>query len=426
MKHLFKKIFSFLKGRSFWKCLIFFITYTVALSVLISHIWGDVMSNVLGTIIGLSVSGVLMYLLKLLSGYIEDISKVTDDTNMLKKIYPDEKYCKTVFLNGTSCQVMYNDIQLEDGLEPDVKDDPKKSFNPPAFVEENYADLLKAHDSSYINNADTIRLDDIVVENGKNMFYTSRSTFYHHLTTNRAVDFSLDGVTIRKILEYGPEVNSLSESQMSNHIGINALVFLSDGTILIPRRKNDSTISKNMITSSIATRLQFPKPKKKEEEGEDSQEKNDKAVKPAKISQTLITKEFLFYQNVIDSLSDRLKIKEEDIRKDQIQVKFLGLGQNIYEAGKPQMYFAVKINYIDHKRFSTMPKIPPKNHEIDIDKCTYIADYKSMKFIKGDRISFNAINPKTGKRKLVKVGYEKSFACNIWHFENDQVKQTML
>ncbi len=404
MKRWLLKIVSFLSGHSFWKYVLFLAVACVALVVMTVVLAEEVINTAFGTVIGLIFSAIFMYFIKIFLGNIEDMSKVTEDTQKLKEIYTDENYCKTVELNGSTCEIMYNDVLVNDDLEFAVDDHPEKQYELPSFIENNYMQLIEAHGRSTIENSQTARLDDIVYENGVHTFCLSRSNFFNHLVTNRAVDFELtDGITIRDVFECGPQIPSLKDSKLSNHIGINALVFLRDDTILIPRRKNDATISKNMITSSIATRLTFPS-----------------------LPSEKISREYLFHDNVIKSLTGRLKIPAEEVAKLDVDVQFLGVGQNIYEGGKPQMYFAVKIRNLDSAGYYKWQEACAQEGKIDVDKCTYLVDYASMKFVKDDAISFDYWDVKTDKKKNITLGFEKSFACNIWHFENWKYKSRML
>ena len=49
------------------------------------------------------------------------------------------------------------------------------------------------------------------------------------------------GMTLRSIYEYSSLLVPLENSKMANVLGINALVFLSDGTLLMPLRGNGAT-----------------------------------------------------------------------------------------------------------------------------------------------------------------------------------------
>ncbi len=395
MKRLLIKIYSFLTGTNFWKYVLFFAAYAIAFAVLMSVLADDVLTTILGTIIGLISSGMFVYLVKIFFSSLEDYAKVSRDTKYLKTIYTNKEDHKRVELNGTSFEVVYHDLLTNVGQELDAVYDHDKVYEAPGFVENNYIQLLQAHGRSAKINCDTIRLDDIREEDGKQVFYMSRSNFYNHLATNRAVDFELaDGITVRSVFEYGPQVTPLKESKLSNHLGVNGLVFLSDGTILLPRRKGNSTISKNMITSSIAVRLCHPK------------------------NGAPVDKHHVFHGTIEENLTARLKISPEDVATLEKEIHFIGIGQNIYEGGKPQMYYVVFIKNLDKRGYLEMKA---RSHEgagrIDVDKLIYLADYSTLKFSSHERMHVEHFDPKKGKNKSVEVGFERSFACNLWHYE---------
>ena len=200
-------------------------------------------------------------------------------------------------------------------------------------------------------------------------------------------------VSLRDMYEYGPKLSTYEQSKMSNHVGINGLVFLSDGNILVPHRRGDSTISKNKVTSSIAVKLNFPKG-----------------------GGSVITKEHLLYGNIIDNLSSRTRIPAKYLNADNVEVYFLGFGQSVYEGGKPQFYYAVKLLDIDTKTYQSISAIDDDYSNIDVDKCIYVADYSSYRFDKKKHLRFDAIMP-NGKRKKLVLGYEMSYLANLWHYE---------
>lgn len=414
MKKKLLKIIQFFQKDSI---LVFFVKFAllVALIGVLMLLAKDVWSEVLMTAFGVLLSSVALYFLKLILGRFEDMLKINFDTNALLKTYKKETtdsenaYEKNITLaKKTSQKFAYDDVLIvkDPSVLYKVEDHPTKMFKPDAFVTENYDRIFAAHSGSAIANFDTVRMDDFDPET--NTFYLSRSTYFNHLVTNRAVDFEIfEGISLRNVYEFGPRLNPLSETKMSNHIGINALVFLSDGRLLIPQRKADSTISKNKITSSIAVMLTFPK-----------EYENDP-------KNAVISAKYLLCDNIIKNLSARVKLLEKDIDKENTEVRFLGFGRNIYEGGKPQMYFAVKLNNIDTKKYFEArkeyfdeQKRSGKKEVLDVDKHMFAVDWKSMAF-KKDGISFTSYTAHGEKERAHKLvaGYEMSYLCNLWHYQ---------
>ncbi len=392
MKKLFRKFFLFFKKEHLLKYVVEIAFFTLLIGVFLFLARNDFISNVMGTIIGFVFSTVLLYIFRVVSASLEDILKVNKDTEALLKIYTDPAYRKRLTLNGTWVEFAYAHRLVDRDYTYEVVDDPQKMFQPDDFIMGCYRELFSAHSNSVKVNSTTVRLDDLVQEGDKVTFHLSRSTVFNHLITNRAIDFLLfDSVSLRDVYEYGPRMSTIKDSKMSNHVGINALVFLRDGNLLVPRRNRSSTISKNQITSSIAVKLALP------ESGEG------------------ITADYLLRGNILDNLTERVHIAPEDLRGRDIAIRFLGMGQNIYEGGKPQFYFAVELRDMDTAEYHRLSAKNESVSKLDVDKCIYTVDYNTYRFRK-DSITFWAVLP-NGHRRRMTVKYEMSYLCNLWHYE---------
>ena len=239
MKKQIIKLYYFFKSEKVAKYTVEISIY-VAITIAISFIMpGDLFSTTISTMIGFVLSSFLIRIIKLLFGFLEDKIKVSGDTKELLSIYhADKSYKKTVILNGTQRDFIYHEVYMNKGeYELDVIDDENKYFELDDLIVNCFLDLYSIHGRSTKNNEDTIRLDSVRLCNGKMTFFTSRSNFFNHLVTNRAIDYKLiDNLRLRDIYEYGPYLKSLENSKFSNHIGINALVFLKGNILLIPKR----------------------------------------------------------------------------------------------------------------------------------------------------------------------------------------------
>ena len=376
--------------------------FSVSLCLLFVFLFGmftsDTIANLLSIFFGFIISHLTLGVFKVVSIKFEDAIKVSDNTDKLLKIYTDPKIRKVVKLNNSETTVLYNDLIVNKGYKIKVKDNPDKVFQPDDFVMDNFHDLMKAHQYSTIRNMLTVRLDGCEKTGDKE--YTlniSRSTYFNHLVTNRAADYKLEsGISLRDYFEYGTNISPLEESVMSNHIGIIANVYLKDGELLLPRRKGTSTISKNKITSSIATRLDVPK------------------------NNTAITHDYLMKECIMDGLVSRTNIDPEFLKEKDVEIEFLGCGQDIYEVGKPHLYYRVVLKNMDRQEYLNHIVHKKNKQEIDQDKFIYVAKKDTMKFVK-EFIEFYYYKAKLSKGKYkekvkkVKCNYEKAFACNIWH-----------
>ena len=424
MKKLIARIVEFFRREQRFRNIFTAIIFTAIFFTLLYLTLAEVVSNVYGTLVGFAISTMALYSVKVLRGWLEDLLKINYNTEELLDMYNgDRNYRKTVAGKDSSVDVAYAPLFINyDKLTYEdfqVDDDPQKDFQLPDFASGHFETLFAAHANSVKNNHHTVRLDKYDPVERK--FYLSRSTYFNHLVTNRAVDFLIfDDVSLRSVYEQGPVLNPLEENQFSNHVGINALVFLKNGEILIPRRKRNATISKNKVTSSVAIKLEFPERK----------DKND-YYDPKSLK---IDAKHLLYQNIIEQLPGRIKVLDEDIGDPEIT--FLGFGQNIYEGGKPQFYFSIRLNemsskdYFDKtekykqakkdeekaKRLEYKKKNKkPKKKKIDQDRCMYVADYDTFSY-HNNKMQFTA-HTKNGREFTVNTGYEMSYLCNIWNYE---------
>ena len=415
----------------------------------------SILDDVISFFLGFFISNLVVGLIQMMFRSVEDNAKVTDDTQKLVKLYKDDEVEKKVEVNKTIATVAYKPLYFNDGSPLAVEDDATKNFKPDDFIFDNYQLLLSAHRMSKKENFTTVRLDDFEILQGQAKFSLSRSNYYYHLVTNRAVDYHIDDdLSLRTYYDFGPSMCSLAESDMSNHIGINALVYLKGGELLLPRRSGNSTIAKNLVTSSIAVMLLIPPDNK-------------------------VTAEYLFKDCILQGLVSRTKMKPEWIKESEIDVEFLGFGQNPYEGGKPQFYYSVKMKNIGRKEYieelcrqkeaekkkKKDKKKSAKEYEIDYSKCDndfltdkpedtktstvyiqnaavdtnkdtsklinkkdidadkyiYVVDTSNMKFNKNEYLVIPNYHGclKNGKyiekKRKATVGYEKSFLANMWH-----------
>ena len=408
MKRIIIRLFYFFKSKSYAKYIavtIILAAIFVALAFLLQQFFqSNIFEIIIGTAFGFAVSNIAIYLVGSFSRLFEDRLKVNNSTEDMLKIYRDSKYQKIVNFKNRSAVICYNPllVNVNNDMKIKIKDDPKKNFEVSDFVGENFNTLFNLHASSSIENTETVRLDQIEkVGDKKYIFHLSRSNFYNHLVTNRAVDYEIEHkLSLRTLYEFGPGLKPLEESVFSNHIGINALVFLEDGYVLLPQRKRDSTISKNNVTASIAIALFAPKDNR------------------------LVDEDYLFHNSIINGLQKRLSLDVNKIKLDNIEYKFLGIGQNVYEGGKPQMYFKVMIRGVNLNNYqSYLYNYSTLDTKIDNDKVIHVCKYEDIE-ISSDALSIYINSYDFNKKKFYKkkVDAERSLLCNFWHLEQDMKK----
>ena len=133
-----------------------------------------------------------------------------------------------------------------------------------------------------------------------------------------------------------------------------------------------------------------------------------------------ITSEYLMKDCIIDGLISRINIDPAFLDPNQIDIEFLGCGQDLYEVGKPHLYYKVVLKNINRQDYLFHLINKKQNEEIDEDKFIYVAQKESLKFVDDYiELEYYKAKIKNGKYKeklkKVKCSYEKAFACNIWH-----------
>jgi hypothetical protein len=377
----------------------------VIIFIIVLLIWGmNVVSSILSVIIGIIITSMLLNVLNAILLYIEDEKKVTYDYKILENFY------ETIYLHTLSFKTLltsdeeikfFYDVCYEHYLYDEIKiiinDEPNKHFQLNSLIENNFFELFKAHTGSYYRNILTVRLDSYRLdkENKELILSTSRSDFFKHLVTNRAVDYKLHKLlTLREIFEPGPNLTILEKAAFSNHIGIISFLFLKNDYLIITHRANNATISKNKITSSIATRLIL----------------KDYSAK--------LDTEALFINDIHNYLVNNLYLHEHNSIVKESRITFLGFGRDIYEGGKPHFYFTTHIDLSKEEYWDILKKNQPKsqNKKIDQIKKIYISNYRTF-CSNGKKIGFE-IYIKGKKDKKIFAEPEKSMLCNLWHYEN--------
>lgn len=201
--------------------------------------------------------------------------------------------------------------------------DSKEMSELPSFIREHATELLKAHGGSSIRNTVTVRLQDVESDGKRLTLKTQRSQYFYMLVTNRCMDYKLDGnITIRDIYEFKDKVSPLPESRLGNQLGINGLVFTTDGYVLIEKRGKRKTTWKDKFAQPISLALK---------------EKAFSSCKTPGASGTAAA----LQEIILDTLSKNYGIEARCLKPFSVENNFLGLARDLIEGGKPNMYFYV-------------------------------------------------------------------------------------
>lgn len=400
----------------------------------------EIFVNLIATVVGVILAYFMYRFIFLVSHRDEDKNKVSYKNSDMWRQYGTE-YRQQFELNGTVFTV-YCEKLLHTGefKKLFVEDDPDNYFSLDSFIKSQFFTLNEAHTMSTTANSVTVRLIDVIHQPGDDaaVIKTARSTYLSHLLTNRALDYELkSGVTIRSLFENTNHLVPLSRSRLSNHLGVNALVFINDKEgnkyLLLPERGNNATVAKHKVTASIATRLEM-----------------DKEHFPNTYIDKL-TSEYVEKGCIKFAISKAIRVTNPPIDS----IKFLGLSRDIYEGGKPTLFYTVNLNmtpeeyfeakktYENNKKIEDQNNKPPHGHlpleeeKIDEVETIHVVKWSTLKLKGGpthkekEPKSYNpaydkaelectcVTNDKTlGKKGIYTIhkGFEQNLIANFWFY----------
>ena len=345
----------------------------------------DIYINLIASLLAFCFAAIIFYLISLVYRRHEDELKVSYKNSQMLKIYKNKyedkkrksfhRYRKAFPLpsltkNAPQCIVYCDDLFFHKKQgDFSINDYSDRYFEVNTFIEAHAVQLLGAHSGSNTTNEFTPRLAIFVKaspENGNiNTLTITRSTYVNHLLTNRAMDYKLGpDVSLRRLYESIDVLTELPLSKMSNHIGINALVFLTgkqgEKYLIVPRRGKNATVVKNGITASIATRLKVDK------------EYVDAAAKKE-------LEQYIEEGCIKQSFERALLLTKEGLEKvkEAATIHFLGLARDPYEGGKPTLFYYVDLN-LDINTFKTLVNKDYKAEDID--------EIKELMLVEWDKI----------------------------------------
>ncbi len=369
------------------------IIYTV-LIVIAFIIYDDSIGEIISVVIGFIIAKLGERILEIIMWKMEDANKISQT----KFSYEEATHTIDMNIGDKELKLWYCPSVNNSNAKYEIVDRCENTYALDPLIIANYTDIMEAHKYSYIENVNMIRLDDVVTDENEDKvtLYTSRTKFYNDLVTNRAMDYAFrNDITVRKLFENNRTISSYKDSKMSNHIGINAMVFYGD-ELVFPLRGGSATISKGKVTSSIAIGLSENLVRTM------NQTKGEVIVKPKDVEEKVI----------IEKLAKAFKTSMEHIERLKktraIKIYFLGFGQLIYSGGKPQFYYAVAVD-------KDAIGLPNAESFMDKDRVDYNKNYiMASKFtLKKDDTNILVLHRK-GRRKI-SVKAERSFFANYWH-----------
>ena len=285
----------------------------------------NVISNYVVVILGVAV----FFIERHLENLVEDEGKLSEDYDELAEKYDEENLIERAkdaqhepiyypVVNVGNCNIhIYGDnrpLQLDQIKIYDSLD----MYELPRIIENNFLEIMSAHDTSVVYNNKNIRVTKMEVEKNVLTLNTERTMYFYSLVTNRAPDFEWGKMTVRDLYERGPKLQTLESSNLSNHLGYNGFVESSDGYIVFVNRSAVVSIGKRTYGDSIGASL-----KTKYALDEDGNFDAKGLVNA-----------------ILEEIEDELKIQPEYL--DQINI--IAAYRDAVECGKPQLLFYAKAN----------------------------------------------------------------------------------
>lgn len=287
-----------------------------------------------------------------------------------------------------------------------IVDSPEKYFEADWFIKEHYLELLQLHRNNYILNQDCLRLDNVEYNDSSNILkiWLSRVKCFDHLVTNIVMDYQIKpDITLRSFYESGETMTSLQYSKMANALGINAFVFLNDGTLLLPLRGKSASVSKNMITSSLAF-------------GCFCNESSD------------LNSNDIFENYILSNLERRLFFDASYIRNCSKTILFLGLGRDVSWGGKPHLYYSINIDcsieeYLVQLHSGIATKYDSDKKILLVYQMDLLNEDGYLRIHYYDKNSIIYKHKKVNRRRVVQA--ECSFFDNCYHYKTSTIPDSL-
>lgn len=384
--------------------------------------WLD-LSVLSSVVFALLITSISVTIEKIIVNQVEDANKLTQDYDTLSASYVDDLFTYENSIakgvnpdnlkillkteghssKGANSHAFKTQFPIANVTETYNKTlvlhDSNAKYELPPEIEENYNDIILAHEGSTNYNQLVIRVNDWVITNNSFHLFTSRSTYFNSLVTNRAMDYEWNnGITNRKLYDYGPFITPLKESKLSNHIGYNGFVESEDGYIPFMYRNKNVSMAKKTYSPGVTASLK---------------------AKYALNNKHEFTLDGL-KTGIIKEINDELKIKKEDLVWENLNQHLISFYRDMVEGGKPQFMFHIKstktkdeinVNFEEHHQQKKKRDQRFKNHFNLANKM--LEDGNKLIWIPKNELKSLAISPGLFVHNQNKYASVPSYTSNI-------------
>lgn len=328
---------------------------------------------------------------------LEDLIKLNPDFEELISQYEGSK--KDFFtIKGEESEYIFPEevLFVKDVEAPFIlklDDTPDKYYKLPDALEHHFEENILAHSESSTYNNYLIRVDLCEKKETEIKLYTSRTTFFDSLATNRAMDYTWkDGLSIRKLVTMGKIIQPLEVMPLSNHLGINVIIKTKDNYILCILRGEEASISKNKYSVSCGAAIVA----------------DDYRGTPEKFTLKKLDEKILYI------IEKEVGIKPEEYifdRKDNI----LAFYRDWVEGGKPQLLVYINVNLKRGEIEKNFEKCP-RNAVNSINKKIKFLSWEQLKVaqIKNDLIEV----PRIGNDKRMWIRTSPPISVSVWLYRD--------
>lgn len=279
--------------------------------------------------------------------------------------------------------------------------DSNTDYQLPQIVEDNIDELIKAHNTTVKYNQLMIRIDHWYEKNNIFHIHSSRTTYIQSLVTNRAIDYELEnGLSIRKLFDYGPLVVPLEKSKLSNHLGFNGFIESSDGYIPLVRRGARVSVGKNTYATSVSGSV------KSKYVFADNEEVHLDGIK----------------NTIINEITDELKIDSQSLKWGNTNEHLFAWYRDMVEGGKPHFIFYVKVKETKKMIEENFKKAIRRKRIFYNSQIRMLEDANKLVWIHKSELQTLAISPRyivyNEKAYTTLPSYSASLAILIDHLRN--------
>lgn len=210
-----------------------------------------------------------------------------------------------------------------------IIDDKEKQFELPEDLKLEVGHIMEAHRTSEIFNSLCIRVDKIACDDSEVCLYTSRTSYFNSLLTNRSMDYRWsNGMTTRDVYAFGPFAPTLEKSRLSNHLGINGFVITSDNKAVLVHRFKNVSIGKRTWGVSIGASCK----------AQYALSENDGSSMSKGLDRDGLRRA------IVKEAYDELGITEEESSGFSLDKHVVAFYLDLIEGGKPQLLFYLPVD----------------------------------------------------------------------------------